>query len=76
MGVDFAGLRLTFRLFAQSPPFAQLATVCRNFDWDGPRSFVKNGAGLSDRVISGITCRDGDGAVSQYYNDPLRKAAE
>ena len=29
---DYAGHRLTFQLFAQSPPFAHLAAVYRNFD--------------------------------------------
>ena len=38
---DYAGHRLTFQLFAQSPPFAHLAAVYRNFDWDGPLRFVK-----------------------------------
>ncbi|MEM7207811.1 MAG: 4-hydroxyphenylacetate 3-hydroxylase family protein [Pseudomonadota bacterium] len=46
----YAGHRLTFHLFAQSPPFAHLAAVYRNFGWDGPLDFVKNAAGLSDRV--------------------------
>ena len=32
---DYAGHRLTFQLFAQSPPFANLAAVYRNFDLDG-----------------------------------------
>ena len=48
---DYAGHRLTFQLFAQSPPFAHLAAVYRNFDWDGPLSFVKEAAGLSDKVL-------------------------
>jgi 4-hydroxyphenylacetate 3-monooxygenase len=48
---DYAGHRLTFQLFAQSPPFAHLAAVYRNFDWDGPLEFVRQAAGLSDRVI-------------------------
>lgn len=47
---DYAGHRLTFQLFAQSPPFAHLAAVYRNFDWDGPLGFVKKSAGLSDNV--------------------------
>lgn len=47
---DYAGHRLTFQLFAQSPPFAHLAAVYRNFDFDGPLDFVKKSAGLSDRV--------------------------
>ena len=48
---DYAGHRLTFQLFAQAPPFAHLAAVYRNFDWDGPLEFVKDAAGLSDRVM-------------------------
>jgi 4-hydroxyphenylacetate 3-monooxygenase len=47
---DYAGHRLTFQLFAQSPPFAHLAAVYRNFDWDEPLRFSKDAAGLSDRV--------------------------
>ena len=47
---DYAGHRLTFQLFAQSPPFAQLAAVYRNFDWAGPLDLVKAAAGLSDGI--------------------------
>lgn len=47
---DYAGHRLTFQLFAQSPPFAQLAAVYRNFDWQGPLEFAHRTAGLSDNV--------------------------
>ena len=47
---DNAGHRLTFQLFAQSAPFANLAAVYRNFDWDGPLAFVQKSAGLSERV--------------------------
>jgi 4-hydroxyphenylacetate 3-monooxygenase len=47
---DYAGHRLTFQLFAQSPPFAQLAAVYRNFDWDGPLGLVKEAADLSDKI--------------------------
>jgi len=50
---DYAGHRLTFQLFAQSPPFAQLAAVYRNFDFNGPLALVKSAAGLSDRVDGG-----------------------
>jgi 4-hydroxyphenylacetate 3-monooxygenase len=49
---DYAGHRLTFQLFAQSPPFAHLAAVYRNFDWQPPLQFVKHAAGLSDRVLA------------------------
>ena len=47
---DYAGHRLTFQLFAQSAPFAQLAAVYRNFDWDGPLDFAHKAANLSDNV--------------------------
>jgi 4-hydroxyphenylacetate 3-monooxygenase len=48
---DYAGHRLTFQLFAQSPPFAHLAAVWRNFDWEAPLRFVQRSAGLSERVL-------------------------
>src|SRR5712675_235787 len=48
---DYAGHRLTFQLFAQSPPFAHLAAVYRNFDFSGPLEFVQQAAGLSDKVL-------------------------
>jgi 4-hydroxyphenylacetate 3-monooxygenase len=75
---DYAGHRLTFQLFAQSPPFAHLAAVYRNFDWDGPLDFVRNSAGLSDRVLGETTRAPGDGAVSQWFNasPPSKPAAE
>jgi len=47
---DYAGHRLTFHLFAQSPPFAHLAAVYRNFDWDGPLDVVRASAGLSEHL--------------------------
>lgn len=46
-----AGHRVTFHLFAQSPPFAHLNAVFQTFDWNQPLEFVKNAAGLSDRVM-------------------------
>ncbi|MEE9588571.1 MAG: 4-hydroxyphenylacetate 3-hydroxylase family protein [Hyphomicrobiaceae bacterium] len=49
---DYAGHRLTFMLFAQSPPFAHLGAVYRNFGWDGPLQMVKDMAGLSDQVMA------------------------
>ena len=49
----YAGHRLTFQLFAQSPPFAHLGAVYRNFGWDGPLDFVKSAAELSDKVEAG-----------------------
>jgi len=50
---DYAGHRLTFELFAQSPPFAHLNAVYVNFDFDEPLAFVKKSAGLSDKVFKG-----------------------
>lgn len=65
---DYAGHRLTFQLFAQAPPYAHLAAVYRNFDWDGPLDFVRKSAGLSERVLGEITRMPGDSAVSQWFN--------
>jgi len=48
---DYAGHRLTFQLFAQSPPFAHLNAVYMNFDFDGPTDFVRKAADLSLRVM-------------------------
>lgn len=48
---DYAGHRLTFQLFAQSPPFAHLAAVYRNFDWNATAETVVKSAGLSERVL-------------------------
>jgi 4-hydroxyphenylacetate 3-monooxygenase len=75
---DYAGHRLTFQLFAQSPPFAHLAAVYRNFDWDGPLDFVRNSADLSERVLGDTGRQHGDGAVNQWYRDSarVRTAAE
>lgn len=50
---DYAGHRLTFQLFAQSPPFAHLAAVYRTFDWNEPLRMTKDSAGLSDEVYGG-----------------------
>lgn len=44
---DHAGHRLTFQLFAQSPPHAQLAALYRAFDWDGPQDLVRAAAGMT-----------------------------
>lgn len=66
---DYAGHRLTFQLFAQSPPFAHLAAVYRNFGWDGPLNLVKDAAGLSDNVMTGVKRVRGDSAVRQCFGD-------
>ena len=72
---DYAGHRLTFQLFAQSAPFAHLAAVYRNFDWDGPLDFVRRSAGLSERVMKEKGARTGDRAVNQWFGQ-IRDAAE
>jgi 4-hydroxyphenylacetate 3-monooxygenase len=66
---DYAGHRLTFQLFAQAPPFAHLAAVYGNFDWDGPLDFVRKSAGLSERVKPESPRPEGDGAVKQWFED-------
>jgi len=48
---DYAGHRLTFQLFAQSPPFANLAAVYRAFDWNRTLELTQRAAGLSERVL-------------------------
>jgi 4-hydroxyphenylacetate 3-monooxygenase len=48
---DYAGHRVTFELFAQSPPFAHLNAVYNNFDFSGPLGFTQRAANLSDRVM-------------------------
>ncbi len=47
---DYAGHRLTFELFAQSPPFAHLNAVYANFDWQRALDLAHKAAGLSERV--------------------------
>lgn len=75
---DYGTHRLTFQLFAQSPPFAQSAAVYRNFDWDGPLDFVRKSADLSDRVAETGSREPGDGAVNQWYRQQqqYKQAAE
>ncbi len=65
---DYAGHRLTFQLFAQSPPFAHLAAVYRNFNWDEPLGFTQSAAGLSDRVFERPDSLQ-DGTVAQWFTD-------
>jgi 4-hydroxyphenylacetate 3-monooxygenase len=69
---DYAGHRLTFQLFAQSPPYAHLAAVYRNFDWDGPLDFVRKAGSLSERVMPPSRRAHGDGAVNQWFGDRSR----
>ena len=48
---DYAGHRLTFQLFAQSPPFAHLLAVYRTFDFDAATEHVRRSAGLSEKTV-------------------------
>ena len=62
---DYAGHRLTFQLFAQSPRFSHLLAVYNNYDFAGPADLVKRYAGLEselpereDRLISATPAVD------------------
>jgi 4-hydroxyphenylacetate 3-monooxygenase len=57
---DYAGHRLTFQLFAQSPAFAHLLAVYNNFDFEGPAELVRRYAGLSASSADVVT-----GSVSE-----------
>jgi 4-hydroxyphenylacetate 3-monooxygenase len=72
---DYAGHRLTFQLFAQSPPFAHLAAVYRNFDWEGPLDFVRRSADLSGQVMQSTARAPGDAAVAQWFRERPAAAA-
>ncbi len=47
---DYAGHRLAFQLFGQSPPHAHLAAVYHHFDWEGPMALVRDAAGLESMI--------------------------
>src|SRR5262249_31130233 len=47
---DYAGHRLTFQLFAQSPPFSHLLAVYNNYDFSGPLDLVARYSGVADEV--------------------------
>jgi len=49
---DYAGHKLTFQLFAQSPPFAHLNAVYMSYDFSDSLQFVKKAAGLSDNITT------------------------
>ena len=53
---DYAGHRLTFQLFAQSPAFAHLLAVYNNYDFAGPADLVRRYAGL-DQPLAAATAR-------------------
>jgi 4-hydroxyphenylacetate 3-monooxygenase len=50
---DYAGHRLTFQLFAQSPAFAHLLAVYNNYDFSGPADLVRRYAGLEEPIGGG-----------------------
>src|SRR3954454_16427234 len=61
---DYAGHRLTFQLFAQSPPFAHLLAVYRNFDFREPMRIVRESAGLSKQVEGKRSVHRGNGPIA------------
>ena len=71
---DYAGHRLAFQLFGQSPPHAQLAAVYRNFDWEGPMALVGQMAELGERVLGETILSLGDSAVSKWYSTDWPRA--
>jgi 4-hydroxyphenylacetate 3-monooxygenase len=50
---DYAGHRLTFQLFAQSPAFAHLLAVYNTYDFSGPADLVRRYAGLEEPLGGG-----------------------
>ena len=56
---DYAGHRLTFQLFAQSPAFSHLLAVYNNYDFSGPAELVRRYAGMSERALPGLGVADG-----------------
>jgi len=48
---DYAGHRLTFQLFAQSPAFSHLLAVYNNYDFAGPADLVRRYAGLGRPAV-------------------------
>ena len=73
---DYAGHRLTFQLFAQSPPFAHLLAVYRNFDYSEPMRIVQESAGLSEKVNAKPARRTGNGSGAAAGEKLATPAAE
>jgi 4-hydroxyphenylacetate 3-monooxygenase len=72
---DYAGHRLTFQLFAQSPPFAHLLAVYRNFNFAEPMRIVRESAGLSERVDRTTASRqEGESATDSTRVTPASPA--
>ena len=51
---DYAGHRLTFQLFAQSPPFAHLLAVYNNYDFSGPLDILRRSAGMREDAVASV----------------------
>jgi 4-hydroxyphenylacetate 3-monooxygenase len=49
---DYAGHRLTFQLFAQSPPFSHLLAVYNNYDFEPAVRLVEQAAGLTTKEFA------------------------
>lgn len=60
---DYAGHRLTFQLFAQSPAFSHLLAVYNNYDFSGPLELVRRYAGMSESALPKLS-DDGIGSIS------------
>ena len=62
---DYAGHRLTFQLFAQSPQFAHLLAVYNNYDFEGPADLVRRYAHLGEPVLdTGRTAADSSASTT------------
>ena len=70
---DYAGHRLTFQLFAQSPPFAHLLAVYRNFDFAESMRIVRESAGLSAHVDR-KSARETEAATAASHSPALTTA--
>lgn len=47
---DYAGHRLTFQLFAQSPPFSHLLAVYNNYDFSEVSELVREAMDVATRT--------------------------
>lgn len=66
---EHASHKLSFQLFGQSPPHAQLASVYHNFDWEGPLGLVRDAAGLDSHASNNGT-REIDHATYGDWHAP------
>ena len=51
---DYAGHRLTFQLFAQSPAFSHLLAVYNNYDFDGPLDLIRRHMNAETAIPAGV----------------------